>query len=158
MAFDLKQIAKYYKEDMELNFALEEENNRIRFSMDTDAMKEVRFMAYKENPQTMLFLTYLPMKVAEDKRAAVSEYLTRANYGLHVGNFEMDMEDGEVRYKTTGVTDADTMPSLDVIRRLTYIGFSMFDRYIPSLLSIIYGGKTPAEAIAEAEKDMPQQR
>src|SRR5699024_2156839 len=103
------------------------------------------------NPHTMLFLTYLPMKVAEDKRAAVSEYLTRANYGLHVGNFEMDMEDGEVRYKTTGVTDADTMPSLDVIRRLTYIGFSMFDRYIPSLLSIIYGGKTPTEAIAEAE-------
>lgn len=154
MAFDLKQIAKYYKEDMELNFALEEENNRIRFSMDTDAMKEVRFMAYKENPQTMLFLTYLPMKVNEDKRAEVADYLTRANYGLHVGNFEMDMEDGEVRYKTTGVTDEKTAPSLDVIRRLTYIGFSMFDRYIPSLLSIVYGEKTAQEAIAEAEKDM----
>ncbi len=150
MAFDLKQIAKYYKEDMELNFALEEENNRIRFSMDTDAMKEVRFMAYKENPQTMLFLTYLPMKVNEDKRAEVADYLTRANYGLH----EMDMEDGEVRYKTTGVTDEKTAPSLDVIRRLTYIGFSMFDRYIPSLLSIVYGEKTAQEAIAEAEKDM----
>ena len=110
MAFDLKQIAKYYKEDMQLNFALEEENNRIRFSMDTEAMKEVRFMAYKENPHTMLFLTYLPMKVEEDKRAAVAEYLTRANYGLHVGNFEMDMTDGEVRYKTTGVADENTMP------------------------------------------------
>ena len=30
----------------------------------------------------------------------------------------------------------------------------MFDRYVPSLLSILYGGKTPTEAIAEAEKDM----
>ncbi len=156
MAFDLKQIAKYYKEDMGLNFALEEENNRIRFSMDTDAMKEVRFMAYRENPHTMLFLTYLPMKINEDKRAEVAEFLTRANYGLHVGNFEMDMEDGEVRYKTTGVTDEKTMPSLDVIRRLTYIGFSMFDRYVPSLLSIVYGEKTPLEAIAEAEKDIQQ--
>ena len=154
MAFDLKQIAKYYKEDMQLNFALEEENNRIRFSMDTEAMKEVRFMAYKENPHTMLFLTYLPMNVVEDKRAAVAEYLTRANYGLHVGNFEMDMTDGEVRYKTTGVADENTMPGLDVIRRLTYVGFSMFDRYVPSLLSILYGGKTAEEAIAEAEKDM----
>ncbi len=154
MAFDLKKIAKYYKDDMGLNFALEEENNRIRFSMDTDAMKEVRFMAYKENPNTMLFLTYLPMKINEDKRAEISEFLTRANYGLHVGNFEMDMEDGEVRYKTTGVTDEDTMPSLDVIRRLTYIGFSMFDRYVPSLLAIAYGEKTALEAIEEAEKDM----
>ena len=158
MAFDLKQVAKYYKEDMELNFALEEENNRIRFYMDTEAMKEVRFMAYKENPHTMLFLTYLPMKVPEDKRVAVAEYLTRANYGLHVGNFEMDMEDGEVRYKTTGCADENTMPGLDVIRRLTYVGFSMFDRYVPSLLSILYGGKTPTEAIAEAEKDLEQAR
>lgn len=154
MAFELKQIAKYYKEDMGLNFALEEENNRIRFSMDTDAMEEVRFMAYQENPQTVLFLTYLPMKVSEEKRAEVAEYLTRANYGLHVGNFEMDMEDGEVRYKATGVTDEATAPNLDVIRRLTYVGFSMFDRYIPSLLSIVYGEKTALEAITEAEKDI----
>ena len=65
------------------------------------------------------------------------------------------MEDGEVRYKTTGCADENTMPGLDVIRRLTYVGFSMFDRYVPSLLSILYGGKTPTEAIAEAEKDMP---
>lgn len=154
MAFDLKQIAKYYKEDMELNFALEEENNRIRFSMDTDAMKEVRFMAYKENDRTMLFLTYLPMKVPEDKRLELAEYITRANYGLHVGNFEMDLSDGELRYKTTGVSDEDSMPGLEVIRRLTYVGFSMFDRYVPGVLAILYGGKTAAEAIAEAEKDL----
>ena len=62
------------------------------------------------------------------------------------------MTDGEVRYKTTGVADENTMPGLDVIRRLTYVGFSMFDRYVPSLLSILYGGKTAEEAIAEARE------
>lgn len=31
------------------------------------------------------------------KRTA--EFLTRANYGLVFGNFEMDMHDGEIRYK-----------------------------------------------------------
>lgn len=154
MAFDLQQIAKYYRDDMKLNFALEEENNRIRFSMDTDVMKEVRFMAYQENDSTMLFLTYLPMKIPQDKRAEVAAYITRANYGLHVGNFEMDWNDGELRYKTTGVADPQSMPGLEVIRRLTYVGFSMFDRYVPGVLSILYGGKTAAEAIAEAEKDL----
>lgn len=27
------------------------------------------------------------------------EYITGANYGLRNGNFEMDVEDGEIRYK-----------------------------------------------------------
>jgi len=30
----------------------------------------------------------------------VNEFLTRANYGLNIGNFEMDFQDGEIRFKT----------------------------------------------------------
>ena len=29
----------------------------------------------------------------------MAEFLTRANYGIMIGNFEMDFNDGEVRYK-----------------------------------------------------------
>ena len=31
----------------------------------------------------------------------VSEVLVRANWGLSVGNFEIDVSDGEVRFKTS---------------------------------------------------------
>jgi hypothetical protein len=31
----------------------------------------------------------------------MAEYLTRANYGLILGNFAMDMADGEVHYKVS---------------------------------------------------------
>lgn len=41
------------------------------------------------------------MNVPEDRRLALAEFLTRANYGLFIGNFEMDWQDGEVRYKTS---------------------------------------------------------
>ena len=42
----------------------------------------------------------LPTHVREDKRDVVCRYITRANYGLRNGNLEMDLDDGEVRYKT----------------------------------------------------------
>ena len=32
-------------------------------------------------------------RVAEDRREAVAEFVTRANYGMRIGNFEMDSED-----------------------------------------------------------------
>ena len=35
---------------------------------------------------------------AEIKRQDIAEYLTRANYGMVMGNFEMDYSDGEIRY------------------------------------------------------------
>src|SRR5438874_9539363 len=48
-----------------------------------------------------LFYSYCPVRAPEDKRPVLADFLTRANYGLYVGNFEMDYNDGEVRYKTS---------------------------------------------------------
>jgi hypothetical protein len=43
----------------------------------------------------------LPSVVPEAGRAAVAEGLTRLNYGLLVGAFELDLDDGEVRCRTS---------------------------------------------------------
>src|SRR5512134_1603120 len=51
--------------------------------------------------EEFLFYAVAPIKVPEDDRPAVAEYLTRANYGLRIGNFELDYADGEVRYKSS---------------------------------------------------------
>ena len=40
-------------------------------------------------------------KFPENKREMVSEYINRVNYGTILGNFEIDMNDGEVHYKTS---------------------------------------------------------
>ena len=58
----------------------------------------------------------------------MAEYLHRANYGLRVGNFELDYDDGEIRYKTyidadfTEITDKTIMMSI-------FIPGDMFNKY-----------------------------
>ena len=32
---------------------------------------------------------------------AIAEFLTRTNYSMIIGNFELDFADGEIRYKTS---------------------------------------------------------
>lgn len=49
----------------------------------------------------LLFYALAPFKVPEDARMAVAEFITRANYGMRIGNFELDLRDGEVRYKSS---------------------------------------------------------
>ena len=94
--------------------------------------------------------TVAPVKVPEEVRSDVAEYLTRANYGLRIGNFELDYRDGEVRYKTSlDFEGAELLPPL--IRNTVYPSVNTMDRYMPGLMSVIYGGKTPFEAIEDIE-------
>lgn len=103
-----------------------------------------------EERQQFIFYSVCPVNVPEGKRLAVAEYLTRANYGLVIGNFEMDFRDGEVRYKTSiDVEGAEIAPAL--VRNLVYANVITMDRYLPGLLGVIYGNLTPEQAIAQVE-------
>ena len=150
MAFDILSIAEVYKAE-NLNFSTEEERGLIRFSMNTEASPDVRFTARVVNPRTALFTTILPMNIPEKNRAAVSEYLTRVNYTLLLGNFQMDLSDGELSYKSVGVFEEESGLPDSVVTRLTYVGFNMFDKYIPGVFAIIYRGRTAEEAFQEIE-------
>ena len=83
-----------------------------------------------------------PIKVPVEQRAAVSEFITRANYGLNNGNFEMDFNDGELRYKTT-VSQNDLLRNdamaLRSMRILLMLGPSMWKRYGDNLVALLFG-------------------
>lgn len=100
--------------------------------------------------EEFLFYAVAPVKVPEEVRSAVAEYLTRANYGLRIGNFELDYADGEVRYKSSLDFEGQILTA-DLIRNAIYPAVHTMDRYLTGLLRVSFGGATPLEAIEEAE-------
>jgi hypothetical protein len=88
--------------------------------------------------------------VPEERRAAAAEALTRANWGLRVGNFEMDYSDGEVRFKV-GIDVEGGLLGHTMVQNMISAGISMQDRYHPALMRVVYADAEPAAAIAEAE-------
>jgi hypothetical protein len=104
--------------------------------------------------EEFLFYAVAPVKVPEEVRTAVAEYITRANYGLRIGNFEMDYSDGEVRYKSSLDFESQSLTS-DLIRNSIYPAVHTMDRYLPGLLRVSFGGATPHEAIEEVEGGKP---
>ncbi|NDJ53951.1 MAG: YbjN domain-containing protein [Chloroflexi bacterium] len=103
-------------------------------------------------PDLELFLFYVvaPVKVPEEIRPAVAEFITRANYGMRIGNFEMDYRDGEVRYKSSLDFEGE-MLSDNWIKHAVYPAAQTMDRYLHGLMRVIYGVMTPFEAIEEIE-------
>lgn len=86
----------------------------------------------------------------ETEMAQMAQFLCRANYGLRQGNFEMDCNDGEIRYKVFVSCDGIT-PSREMIRSAVYTPAAMFDRYSDGFLSIIFEGRSAKQAIALCE-------
>jgi hypothetical protein len=100
--------------------------------------------------EQFLFYVVAPINVPEATRPAVAEFLTRANYGLRIGNFEMDYGDGEVRYKSS-LDFEDVALTFPMIKHGVYPAVQTMDRYLPGLMAVVYGGAEPAAAIAEIE-------
>jgi hypothetical protein len=67
-----------------------------------------------------------------------------------IGNFELDYNDGEIRYKTS--LDVEETPLTDaLVRHLVYANVLTMDKYFPGLMRVLYAGIDPAIAIEEVE-------
>ncbi len=97
----------------------------------------------------LTFSTY-PVMIPEHRRGAVIEALTRINYQLIYGNFEMDLADGEVRFRTV----VETEKELDdpMIERVLNANLNAADRYFAALMTITYGNASPDTVIDLASR------
>jgi len=111
----------------------------------------VCFAQIRQDLEQLLFYVLAPVKVPEELRHAAAEFVTRANYGLRIGNFELDFNDGEVRYKSS-LDFEGTELTAELVRNAIYPAVQTMDHYLPGLMALIYGGKSPAEAVAEIEQ------
>jgi len=103
-----------------------------------------------EEDQIVRFYSICPVIVPETHLAAAAEYLMRANFGLKIGNFEMDYSDGEVRYKTS-LDVENAMVSRELISNMVNANLATTNRYLGGLFEVINGNIPPAEAIQKAE-------
>jgi hypothetical protein len=85
----------------------------------------------------VLFYSICPLRVPEELRLEAAHFLTRANYGLASGNFELDFDDGEIRYKTAVHVDAELSPAA-VKRAVRANGIAM-ETYLPGIGAVIAG-------------------
>lgn len=104
----------------------------------------------REIEEQLVFYSVLSVNVQADKRHKVAEFITRVNYGMVIGNFELDFEDGEVRYKTS-IDLEGSEPGAAIIRQLVYANLVITDRYLPGIMRVIYSDETAMDVLDSIE-------
>lgn len=107
------------------------------------------YVTAREAEEQLLVHSVLHDLVPADRREAVMELVTRANFGMVLGNWELDLDDGELRFKTS--IDIEGVPLTDgLIDPLVMANVAMVDRYLPGVEAVV-AGEDPKAAVAAIE-------
>jgi hypothetical protein len=109
----------------------------------------------REDVGQFLFYSVLPMTVPPKKRQVMAEFLTRANFELLLGSFEMDFSDGEIILRTYGLANESGNLSLEVLRKLIFSNVFMMDKYLPGILSVMALDISPEDALHQISEKQP---
>jgi len=107
------------------------------------------YLEAREGERQVLFYTALRAHVPAERMAAMLEFVARANFGLAIGNFELDPEDGEIRFKTS-VDVNNTELTAGLLSGLTSLNVAAVHVYAPAIEAVLAGAE-PRAAIAEVE-------
>lgn len=131
-------------------FAGNPEGTRVSFSITGEHATYQCVFLIDDDMRWLGFFVRPPFLAPEEKRPAIAEALTRANYGLPIGNFEMDFADGEVRYKASIDVEGGQLAPL-MVTNLIDASLTTCEIYYPALLRVINDDVSPEAAIREVE-------
>lgn len=79
------------------------------------------------------------------------EFITRVNCGMYIGNFEMDLDNNQIRFKT-GIDVQNTTITPTLIGNAVYGNCFTMDNYLPILEKIIQDEATVEQAMEMLEE------
>lgn len=130
----------------------EDDNGAVLYfgAVNTD-IGLIRFGSWiQDKPERMVFYVYHPIQILLGARQAVMELVTRMNYGLSWGCFELDIEDGELRFRV-GLHMDDCQIDRRLVHNAIHHGFSTLLYYHGAVSALLYDNLSPEQALQITE-------
>lgn len=116
------------------------------------SMKNVRFHVCVDDNEYWVYAVF-PISADAGNAAQMTkmaEFISRANYGMHNGNFELDFKDGEIRYKSY-VNCEGILPTQEMISASICCPATMLSVYSDGMIRALFTDMTAAEAVKRCE-------
>jgi hypothetical protein len=122
---------------------------RVDFSIDklpiADAVADVR-IDYERFLYYLNFRDHAPPKY----RRETMEFVTRVNFDLVIGNFELNLDNGRVRFKAS-VDFTSTELTATLIRDAIKSAMDAVEQYADAIVEVMRGEKNAVNALKDAE-------
>ncbi|MGI4732933.1 MAG: YbjN domain-containing protein [Janthinobacterium lividum] len=107
---------------------------------------------WRDDDSVLQFLAFPDIKVSDERRAAMYETLGLVNEQLWLGHFELWSSSGILLYRHAAMIDGEEEGTLSLAATelLVETAIDECERFYPVFQFVLWGGKTPKEAIAAA--------
>jgi hypothetical protein len=105
------------------------------------------FFNWSHEISAMHFTCAFDMKVPEKRRGALHELLALANTHLWIGHFGLDADDGMPVFRHAVLLRGARAASAESLEDMVDIAITECERFYPAFQFVLWGGKTPAEAL-----------
>ena len=122
----------------------------LRYTGDHGDWRVIIDVGEGSNGRRLLVYSIYPVRVPEGMRATVSELITRINYGLQIGSFEMDWSDGELRIRTAMPLEKGDFTDMQ-LEHIFYGNLALANRYLAGIYGSAFGNVTPEVALEMAQ-------
>lgn len=142
--------------DDDWHYTFREEKGTFHFSLSTHSRLNTvdYFIAVREDHYRVLCVSPLSVNTDDAQELArMAEFITRANYGMTRGCFEMDYRDGEIRFRMTVDCDGDAVPTQEIVKNSVYVPASMFNRYGSGMVHTMFSDLNPAAIVRACEAE-----
>ncbi len=105
----------------------------------------------------LVFLSLFPVNVPQEKRAVVAELLTRINYQLSHGCYELDFEDGELRFRTSIPAVSGEVQG-ELLEYLVFANLCTFDAHFGTIMQVLFTETSPKNALEKPKAKKKQHK
>ena len=141
------------------------EANEFRFHADSDTKSVQLFITgdaviyncrvqLTHQDELIQVRIHYPVLARDPKiRPFVAEALARANHGMSIGNFDIDMDTGDINFHLGQVIRGQGLDD-EIIGGVFSAGLATADRYFPAIMRVMFAGHTPTDAVYLSELDV----
>lgn len=108
------------------------------------------YFSWSHEISAMHFTCAFDLKVPEKQRGALYELLALANERLWIGHFGMESEDGVPVFRHAVLLRGAPGASTESLEDMVDIALTECERFFPAFQFVLWGGKTPQDALAAA--------
>jgi hypothetical protein len=105
---------------------------------------------WRPEDQVLQFLAFPDIKVATEKRAAIYESLGLINEQLWLGHFELWSGSGLIVFRHAALVGEGETMSFEQAEAISEAALEECERFYPVFQFVLWGGKSPTEAISAA--------
>lgn len=144
-------LAFFESENIHVDVA--DDGRVLRVAFQGENGRFLGFVRAGDAAGVMALYTLCPIEVPPEKISDALELVARLNSTSVLGNLELDVDAGTLRYKTSidveGVDDTAALE--EIVANLVWSNVASLDRMLPAIAAVIVKGARPRDAVRAIE-------